>query len=200
MGAFRITLRTLHEELGNIVGVRTGLTWDESKLEPFIHEVAPDLLNGAHSTRMHASKYSNLFWSILQASGDPWTSMGPVPRWSIMEKIGARRYAVAADLLHSEMHLQKLGNALFSHRHGEGCHKLSEIESYSPAMLVAMNDMFISGGNLRGLDEQLFLGRAHACNGEQVHNDCIEMLRAYRSDQHANPWSSVHHGAADNML
>ena len=209
MGSFPVTRGVLRDELGDIVGVRTGLAWSESRLDPFIDNVVPELQKGATGVRMRASEFKGLVFSVLNAAGDQWTSMGYSPRMSTIKEIGQRRYVLAADLLHQEMHHQGLGDEDLGHDQVDcqlgvpGREPDAAFRSLGMAHIYAaasLYDMFVAGGRLADLDDDLFLGTAMMRHGRQVRDDCAAMLRAYRCEQHLDPWGQTRRETAADLL
>lgn len=204
MGSFPITLRELRDELGDLVGVRTGLAWCESHLDPVIREFCPELVVGSVSgTMMRATDFEDIAYSVLHKSGDPCTSMGPKPRIPLLRQIGFERYVAAADRLHHEVHRQELHSKSYAHhKAGDDCKLITldtsaELSMYSA---IGITDMFVLEGRLTDLDEDALLGRVLIEHGRRARNDCAAMLRAYRYEQRLNPWSRTLRTTAPNLL
>jgi hypothetical protein len=199
MGAFGISLGTLREELGELVGIRTGLAWSEARLDQFIFAAFPSLANGAYGTRMRAEEFKWLAFAVLRAAGDPWASLGALPRVSLMATIGLHRYRLAANLLHQEIHHQELGPPGSGHTASADCTSFGPHPD-NPYFVAALDDSFITSHGLRNLDEQLFLGRVMMGNGPQARSDCLIMFNTYCAERYLDPWGQVDRAHGDDLL
>jgi len=211
MGSFPISFERLRDELSNMVGVRTGLAWSESELNPHIKEFISDFPPGAAGIRMRASDFKGLTFSVLRSAGDTWTSMGYRPRLNLIFKIGEQRYILAADILHQEIHQQDLGSDRFTHTEDHQCRPIVPVRStsktiaklgYDPSVYAAaaVDDRYIAEASLATLDDDRFLGVAMTRYGREVRDDCAAILHTYRCEQRLDPWQGIHRKTATDLL